>query len=92
MSSLGLGHALREKGPCAHSWTMGYWAIGGITKRGLWYGDLGSILWIVKGLDMNGGGGFAWGGHDGRGSKGFERNCELMNMHVQTRRVTWISP
>jgi hypothetical protein len=69
VSSLCLGHAFREKDPCTHSWTMDYWAIGSITKRRLWYGDLGSVLWIVKGLDMNGGGGVALGGHDGRGSK-----------------------
>jgi Ras family protein len=48
---------------------MDYWAIGGITKRRLWYGDLGSILGIVKGLDMNGVRGVTWGGHDGRDSR-----------------------
>ncbi len=53
MDLLRLRHTFREKGPCTHSWAMGYWAIGGITKRRLWYGDLGSILGIVKGLDMN---------------------------------------
>lgn len=57
VSLLRLGHAFREEGLCAHSWTMDYWPVGGITERCLWYRDLGSILGIVKGLDMNGGGG-----------------------------------
>ena len=68
VSSLRLGHAFREKGLCAHSWSMDYWPVGGITERSLWYRDLSSILGIVKGLDMNGAGGVIWGGHDGRGS------------------------
>jgi hypothetical protein len=68
VSLLRLGHAFREKGLCAHSWTVDYWPVGGITERSLWYRDLSSILGIVKGLDMNGGRGVVWGGHDGRGS------------------------
>ena len=67
-SLLRLGHAFSEKGLCAHPWTMDYWPVGGITERSLWYSDLCSILGIVKGLDMNGGWGVIWGGHDGRGS------------------------
>lgn len=67
VSLLRLGQSFREKGLCAHSWTMDYWPVGGITERSLWYRDLGSILGIVKGLD-NGRGGFIRGGHDGRGS------------------------
>lgn len=74
VSLLRLGHAFREKGLCAHSWTMDYWPVGSITERSLWYRDLGSILGIMKGLDMNGGGGVIWGGHGGRGSnEGIER-------------------
>ena len=69
VSLLRLGHAFREKGLCAHSWTMDYWPVGGITERSLRNSDLGSTLRIVKGLNMNGGGRLIWGGHDGRGSK-----------------------
>jgi len=67
MSLLRLGHTFREKSHRAHSWTMDYWTIGSITKRRLWYRDLGSTLGIVKGLDMNRGRGVTWGGHDVRG-------------------------
>jgi hypothetical protein len=55
---------------------MAYWTIGSVTKRSLWYSNVGSILRIVKGLNMNGGGRVAWGrgrGHDGMGLK-FERD------------------
>jgi hypothetical protein len=69
VSLLRLGHPFREKGLCAHSWTMNYyWPVGGITERSLWDRDLSSILGIVKGLDMNGAGGVICGRHDGRGS------------------------
>jgi hypothetical protein len=68
VSLLRLGHAFREKGLCAHSLTMDYWSIGGITERSLWYGDSSSILGIVKGLDMNRARGVICGRHDGRGS------------------------
>jgi hypothetical protein len=69
-SLLRLGHAFHEKRSCAHSWSKVYWAVGGITERCLWNGDVGSILRIVKGLDVNGDGRFTWGGsrgHDGCG-------------------------
>ena len=66
---------------------MGHLTIGGITKRSLRYGDLGGVLRIVKGLDMNGGRGVAWGGHDGCGSREVEMfgnrdsDVQIMNLH-----------
>jgi hypothetical protein len=47
-NTLSFGHALREKGPCAHSWgALVRWTVGSVTERCLWYGDVGSILWIM---------------------------------------------
>ena len=47
-NALRLGHALREKGSCAHSReALVRWTIGGVTERCLWYGNMGSILGIV---------------------------------------------
>ena len=47
-SALRLGHALREKGSCAHSWeALVRWTVGSVTERCLWHGNVGSILGIV---------------------------------------------
>jgi len=62
-NSLRLGHAFCEKRPCAHAWPVR----GGIAEERLRYGDVCGVLGIVKGLDMDGGGGVAGGsssGHD----------------------------
>ena len=72
---------------------MDCWAIGGITKRSLRYGDLCGFLRIVKGLDMNGGRGITWGGqlggHDGCGSKEVEmfgnRGCANYELASRSR-------
>jgi hypothetical protein len=62
-NSLRLGHAFCEKRPCAHAWPVR----GGIAEERLRYGDVCGVFGIVKGLDMERGGGVAGGsssGHD----------------------------
>jgi hypothetical protein len=72
-SSLRLSHAFCEERPCAHAWPVR----GTIAEERLWYGDVCSVLWVVKGFDMEGGGGVARGSSSGHGSSGHGEGHKL---------------